>query len=37
MITIDFKFVQLGDITFEFLAMYCGIGRGIKQKKISQE
>ena len=30
-------FSPIDDITFEFLAMRCRIGRGMKQKKISQE
>ena len=29
--------VTIDDIAFEFLAMHCGIGRGVKQKKISHE
>ena len=30
-------FELIDDITFEFIAIHCGIGRGIKQKKISLE
>ena len=29
--------MEIDDITFELFAMHCGIGRGIRQKKISQE
>ena len=29
--------LTIDDIAFELFAMYCGIGRGIRQKKIPQE
>ena len=30
-------FLRIDDIAFELFAKHCGIGRGIRQKKISQE
>ena len=31
------KLKVIDDIAFELLAVHCGIGRGIRQKKIPQE
>ena len=36
-ILLDYYYNVIGDIAFELFAMHCGIGRGIRQKKIPQE